>query len=114
MKRNDRFKGWRSTCFDQPRLQFVVDDDVVSVTLEAMPIVRHYRRHRFQRVHDAPRDVGEQLLRDRFTSRALQIQAQILHAQLAAVLAVILVLKFFDPLEHTRCLHANYMHNFKR
>lgn len=59
--------------FDQPRFQFVVDDDVVSVTFEAMAIVRHHRRDCLQRVHDAPGDVGEQLLCDSFTSRALQV-----------------------------------------
>lgn len=78
---------------NQPWLQFVVDDDVVSIALKTVAVIRHYRRHRFQRVHDAPGDISEQFLRDRLSARALQIQAQILHAQLATVLAVVFVLK---------------------
>lgn len=60
---------------NEPGLELVVNDDVVAIALEAVPVVRHHGSDSLQRVHDAPGDVGEQLLRDRFTPRALQIQA---------------------------------------
>lgn len=84
----------KMTHFYQPRFQLVVDNDIISVTFETVPIICHHRRYRFQRVHYAPWNIREQFLGDRFATCALQVQTQILHAQFAAVFAVILVLKF--------------------
>lgn len=49
---------------NQPRLESVVNDDVVSITLETVSVIRHDVTDSFERVNDQPRNVVKQSLRD--------------------------------------------------
>lgn len=77
----------------QPRLQRVVNDDIVPVTLEAVPIAGHHARDGLQRVHNQPGDRPKQLVRNFLPAGSLQVQAQVLDAPLAAVMVVVLTLE---------------------
>ena len=76
-----RPRGWGGGPFaylDKPWLELVVDDDVVPIALEAVPVVGHDGCHGFEGVHHQPRDGREQPLRHFPAPSALQVKAQVL------------------------------------
>lgn len=82
----------RRVHLDQPRLEFVVNDDIVTVTLEAVLVVIHDWSHSFEGLDDDPVDLIKQVIGDVPSSGALQIQTQVTDRPLPTVDMIIVVL----------------------
>lgn len=69
------YKYFLKTATDlyQPRFQFVVDNDIVAITLETVPVISHHRSYSFQRMDYAPRNIGKQFFRHGLPPRAFQV-----------------------------------------
>ena len=78
----------------QPRLEVVVDDDVVSVAFVAVAVRHHDRCHCLQAVHDQPVDLVEKLVACLLTARHFKEEAKVLHTELTAVDVVVLTALF--------------------
>ena len=70
---------------DQPWLEIVVDDNIVSIALVTMSIRDHDRGHCLQTVHNQPVDLIEQLVTRNLSTRHLKIQTKIVYRQLSSV-----------------------------
>ena len=84
------------TYLNEPRLKVLVDDDVVSVALVAVPVRDHDRGHGLEAVHDEPGHLVEELLRGGLAARRLQEELEVLHGELAAVDVVVLLAVLLD------------------
>ena len=74
---------------NEPRLEVVVDDDVVAVALVAVSVRDHDGGHRLQTVNYQPVDLIEQFLAGGLAPGHLQVEPQVLHGHLAAVDVVV-------------------------
>ena len=86
----------RGVHLDQPGLQVVVDDDVVAVALVAVPVRHHHRGHGLQAVHYQPVDLVEQFVAGNLPPRHLQVQAEVVDGELAAVDVVVVSAVLLD------------------
>ena len=86
----------RGVHLDKPGLQVVVDDDVVAVALVAVPVRHHHRGHGLQAVHYQPVDLVEQFVAGHLPPRHLQVQAEVVDGELAAVDVVVVSAVLLD------------------
>lgn len=88
-----RVHRWRCVDFDKPRLQVVIDNDVIAVDLETVRIVGNYWRDSVQRMPDGFMNASREQLGDALAPNTVQIEPQVLYGPFAAVYDIELFLQ---------------------